>query len=63
VRKALILYFTYVEQLDLSALYARYGTRGGAPYAPEVLLGLPLYGYATGVFSSRKIGPCRKNKS
>src|SRR6266516_2890105 len=44
-----------VAQLDLSALYARYGTRGGEPYAPEVLLSLLLYGYATGVFSSRKI--------
>src|SRR6266566_1062851 len=44
-----------VAQLDLSALYAHYGTRGGDPYAPEVLLGLLLYGYATGVFSSRKI--------
>src|SRR2546428_5179796 len=44
-----------VAQLDLSALYARYGTRGGEPYAPEMLLGLLLYGYATGVFSSRKI--------
>src|SRR5437762_12536453 len=44
-----------VAQIDLSALYARYGTRGGEPYAPEVLLGLLLYGYATGVFSSRKI--------
>src|SRR2546430_12347832 len=40
-----------VAQLDLSALYAHYGTRGGEPYAPEVLLGLLLYGYATGVFS------------
>ncbi len=44
-----------VTLLDLSALYARYGSRGGEPYAPEVLLGLLLYGYATGVFSSRKI--------
>jgi transposase len=44
-----------VAQLDLSALYEHYGTRGGDPYAPEVLLGLLLYGYATGVFSSRKI--------
>jgi transposase len=44
-----------VAQLDLSALYAHYGARGGEPYAPEVLLGLLLYGYATGVFSSRKI--------
>jgi transposase len=44
-----------VAQFDLSALYAHYGTRGGEPYAPEVLLGLLLYGYATGVVSSRKI--------
>lgn len=41
-----------VAQLDLSA---QYGTRGGEPYAPEMLLSLLLYGYATGVFSSRKI--------
>ena len=44
-----------IAQLDLSALYAHYGPRGGEPYAPEMLLGLLLYGYATGVFSSRKI--------
>ncbi len=44
-----------VALLDLSALYAHYGSRGGEPYAPEVLLGLLLYGYATGLFSSRKI--------
>ena len=44
-----------VAQLDLAALYARYGARGGQPYAPEMLLGLVFYGYATGVFSSRKI--------
>src|SRR3989442_3809902 len=44
-----------VALLDLSALYAHYGSRGGEPYAPEMLLSLLLYGYATGVFSSRKI--------
>ncbi|MCA1598046.1 MAG: transposase [Chloroflexi bacterium] len=44
-----------VALLDLSALYARYGSRGGEPYAPEILLALILYGYATGIFSSRKI--------
>ena len=44
-----------VALLDLSALYTESGSRGGEPYAPEVLLGLLLYGYATGVFSSRKI--------
>src|SRR3954470_19203835 len=44
-----------VAQLDLSAFYARYGARGGSPDAPEVLLSLLFYGYATGVFSARKI--------
>ncbi len=44
-----------VAQLDLSAFYARYALRGGSPYAPDVLLSLLFYGYATGVFSSRKI--------
>lgn len=44
-----------IAQLDLSMLYARYGTRGGEPFAPEILLGLLFYGYAIGVFSSRLI--------
>jgi len=44
-----------IGQLDLSVLYARYAERGGAPYAPEVLLGLLFYGYLSGVFSTRKI--------
>jgi transposase len=44
-----------VSQLDLSAIYGRYGAKGGEPYAPEVLVALLFYGYATGVFSSRKI--------
>jgi transposase len=49
-----------VAQLDLKSLYARYGNRGGAPYAPEILLGLLFYAYATGVFSSRKIEQATK---
>ena len=44
-----------IAQLDLSCIYVHYGTRGGKAYAPEILLGLLFYGYATGVFSSRKI--------
>jgi transposase len=44
-----------IAVLDLSAIYMRYAPRGGEPYAPEILLGLLFYGYATGVFSSRKI--------
>ena len=44
-----------VGLLDLSGIYVQYGARGGEPYAPEILLGLLFYGYATGLFSSRKI--------
>jgi transposase len=44
-----------LAQMDLSGLYARYGRRGGEAYAPEILAGLLFYGYATGVFSTRKI--------
>jgi transposase len=44
-----------IAQLDLAVIYARYGTRGGQPYAPEILLAVLFYGYATGVFSSRKL--------
>ena len=44
-----------IAQLDLSRIYARYAPVGGEPFDPKVLLGLFLYGYATGVFSSRKI--------
>lgn len=44
-----------VAELDLACIYARYGLRGGEAYAPELLLALLFYGYATGVFSSRRI--------
>ncbi len=44
--------------LDLSAIcksYAEKDGRGQASYAPETMARLLLYGYATGVYSSRKI--------
>jgi transposase len=46
-----------VDQLDLSAIIATYDKRphGSTPYHPSLLLALLLYGYATGVCSSRKI--------
>ncbi len=44
-----------VEQLDLQALKASYCGRGSRPYNPEMLVALLFYGYATGVFSSRKL--------
>jgi transposase len=44
-----------IVQLDLSQIYDHYAPRGGEAFAPEILLGLLFYGYATGMFSSRKI--------
>jgi transposase len=44
-----------VEQLDLRSLKVSYAGRGSQPYNPAMLLALLFYGYATGVFSSRKL--------
>ena len=47
-----------VSSLDLSAIYKSYQDkdgRGQAAYAPEMMVRLLLYGYAKGVYSSRKI--------
>jgi transposase len=44
-----------VDQLDLRALSAAYAGKGKSPYHPAMLLALLFYGYATGVFSSRKL--------
>jgi transposase len=44
-----------VEQLDLSSLKESYTGRGSQPHNPAMLVALLFYGYAVGVFSSRKI--------
>ena len=44
-----------VEQLDLSKIESQYSGKGKEAYNPQVMLSLLFYGYATGVFSSRKI--------
>lgn len=44
-----------IEGLDLRALVGSYRGSGSASYHPSMLLGLLVYGYATGVFSSRKL--------
>ena len=44
------------EELDLSAILARYkGECGQPPYHPAMMVALLLYGYAVGVYSSRRI--------
>jgi transposase len=45
-----------VGELDLSAIYNGYGdNRGQAAYHPQMMVGLLIYGYCSGVFSSRRI--------
>lgn len=44
-----------VEQLNLSEIESCYGGGGKQPYHPALLLALLFYGYATGIFSSRKL--------
>lgn len=44
-----------VGKLDLRSLRAKYAGRGSEAYQPEMLVALLFYGYATGVFSSRKL--------
>ncbi len=44
-----------IEGLDLTAMSKSYRGTGSASYHPAPLLGLLVYGYATGVFSSRKL--------
>src|SRR5918993_3012380 len=43
-----------IEGLDLSAMSQSYRGAGSASYHPRLPLGLLVYGYATGVFSSRR---------
>lgn len=44
-----------IDGLDLKSMSASYRGSGSASYHPSMLLGLLVYGYATGVFSSRKL--------
>jgi transposase len=44
-----------VDGLDLRAMIGAYRGSGSAAHHPRMLLGVLVYGYATGVFSSRKL--------
>ncbi|MBF0418443.1 MAG: transposase [Magnetococcales bacterium] len=44
-----------LEQLDLRRFTWAYAGHGKAAHHPEVLLGILIYGYATGVYTSRTI--------
>ena len=54
-----LVYFVsdVVDQLDLNAIHAWYGEekRGQPPYDPVLMTKLLVYGYCTGVFSSRRL--------
>jgi transposase len=44
-----------IDQLDLSGMTRQYRGSGKAAYHPSTLLALLIYGYTTGVYSSRRI--------
>jgi transposase len=44
-----------IDGLDVSTMSKSYRGSGSASYHPTLLLGILVYGYATGVFSSRKL--------
>lgn len=46
-----------IDQLDLGKFYARYEGDGrrNQPFSPALMIKILVYGYATGVFSSRKM--------
>jgi transposase len=44
-----------IDELDLGRISRAYRGTGSASYHPRMLLGILVYGYATGVFSSRKL--------
>ena len=44
-----------IDGLDLRAMSGSYRGSGSASHHPRMLLGILVYGYATGVFSSRKL--------
>lgn len=44
-----------IDQLDLSRLTCQYAGRGSAAHHPGTLLAILVYGYAMGVFSSRRL--------
>jgi transposase len=50
------------ESLDLSAIMARYATAlGQPPFDPRLMVALLLHGYASGIYSSRRIAKaCRE---
>jgi transposase len=44
-----------IDGLDLRALFGSYRSSGSASCHPSMLPGLLVYGYASGVFASRKL--------
>lgn len=46
-----------IDDLNLSSLVRQYAGRGSKAHHPATLLAILVYGYATGIFSSRKREP------
>lgn len=55
---------TTIKNLDLSAFWSNNDLGGEAPYDPRAMLGIVLYGFCRGIFSSRKLEyACRNDMS
>lgn len=56
------VYQDLIEQLDTSDLEQQYSVKGQHAYPPKLILGILIYAYSHGVFSSREIEiQCKEN--
>jgi transposase len=56
------VYQDIIEQLDTSDLEQQYSVKGQHAYPPKLILGILIYAYSHGVFSSRQIEiQCKEN--
>jgi transposase len=53
---------TMINDFDVTAFWANPDRGGETPYDPRAMLGIILYGFCQGIFSSRKLEhSCRNN--
>lgn len=50
-----VIYNDILEQIDVTSLYKNYSVLGQNAYNPKLLIGILIYAYSQGIFSSRQI--------
>lgn len=50
-----MIYSEILEQIDVTSLYKNYSVLGQNAYNPKLLIGILIYAYSQGIFSSRQI--------